>query len=98
VEGEVERSKVPSYICVVDTEGLGVLNAYAGDKLSPERVVKTLQEQKAAEKVKHRRLIIPGLIPAFRAEIEDTSEWKEVLIGPENASGIPAFLSQNWKG
>lgn len=94
VEGEVERSKVPAYISVVETEGLGVLNAYAGDKLSPEKVVKTLTDQGVAGKVKHRRLIIPGLLPSFRAEIEDTSEWKEVLIGPENASGIPAFFTR----
>jgi acetyl-CoA decarbonylase/synthase complex subunit gamma len=94
VAGEVERSKVPAYICVVDTEGLGVLNAYAGDKISAEKVVKTIQAQKVAEKVKHRRLIIPGLLPIFRAEIEDTSEWKEVIIGPENSREIPAFLSK----
>jgi acetyl-CoA decarbonylase/synthase complex subunit gamma len=97
VEAEVERSKVPTYIAVVDTEGLGVLNAFAGDKISPEKVVKTLEEQKTAEKVKHRKLIIPGLLPSFRAEIEDTSEWKEVLIGPESATGIPGFLTENWK-
>jgi len=97
VEGEVERSKIPAYICVVDTEGLGVLNAYAGDKISAEKVVKTIQEQKVVEKVKHRKLIIPGLLPIFRAEIEDTSEWKEVIIGPENASQIPAFLNKTWK-
>jgi len=42
-------------------------------------------------------LIIPGLLPSFRAEIEETSEWKEVLIGPENASGIPAFLASHWR-
>ena len=94
VAGEVERSKVPAYICVVDTEGLGVLNSYAGDKISAEKVVKTIQAQKVAEKVKHRRLIIPGLLPIFRAEIEDTSEWKEVIIGPENAREIPAFLQK----
>ncbi|RKX79717.1 MAG: acetyl-CoA decarbonylase/synthase complex subunit gamma [Spirochaetes bacterium] len=94
VAGEVERSKVPAYICVVDTEGLGVLNAYAGDKISAEKVVKTLQEQKVVEKVKHRKLIIPGLLPIFRAEIEDTSEWEEVIIGPENAREIPAFLQK----
>ncbi len=97
VEGEVERSKIPSYICVVDTEGLGVLNAYAGDKISAEKVVKTIDEQKVAEKVKHRKLIIPGLLPVFRAEIEDTSVWKEVIIGPENASKIPGFLNEKWK-
>ncbi|MFC1584072.1 acetyl-CoA decarbonylase/synthase complex subunit gamma [Fibrobacterota bacterium] len=97
VEGEVERSKVPAYICVVDTEGLGVLNAYAGDKISVEKVVKTIQEQGVADKVKHRKLIIPGYLPVFRAEIEDTSDWKEVIIGPELASKIPAFLNENWK-
>jgi acetyl-CoA decarbonylase/synthase complex subunit gamma len=97
VEGEVDRSKIPSYICVVDTEGLGVLNAYAGDKISAEKVVKTLEAQKVSDRVKHRKLIIPGLLPIFRAEIEDTSEWKEVIIGPETAREIPAFLSSNWK-
>jgi acetyl-CoA decarbonylase/synthase complex subunit gamma len=97
VESEVERSKIPSYIVVVDTEGLGVLNAYAGDKISAEKVVKTLSEQKVADKVKHRKLIIPGLLPIFRAEIEDTSEWKEVIIGPENAREIPGFLINAWK-
>ena len=44
VAGEVERSKVPAYISVVETEGLGVLNAYAGDKISAEKVVKSIQE------------------------------------------------------
>ncbi len=97
VEGEVERSKVPAYIAVVDTEGLGVLNAYAGDKISAEKVVKALAEQKASEKVKHRKLIIPGLLPIFRAEIEDTSEWNEVIIGPESAREIPTFLVNTWK-
>ncbi len=93
VAGEVERSKVPAYISVVDTEGLGVLNAWAGDKISAEKAVKALADQKVAEKVKHRRLIIPGLLPMFRAEIEDISEWKEVIIGPENSREIPAFLT-----
>jgi len=94
VAGEVERSKVPSYICVVETEGLGVLNAYAGDKISAELVVKTIQAQGVADKVKHRKLIIPGLLPIFRAEIEDTSEWTQVIIGPENSREIPAFLAK----
>jgi acetyl-CoA decarbonylase/synthase complex subunit gamma len=97
VAGEVERSKIPTYISVVATEGLGVLNAYAGDKISAEKVVKTLTEQKVAEKVKHRKLIIPGLLPIFKGEIEDISEWKECIIGPENAGKIPAFLNSIWK-
>jgi acetyl-CoA decarbonylase/synthase, CODH/ACS complex subunit gamma len=96
VAGEVERSKIPSYICVVDTEGLGVLNSWAGDKISAEKVVQTLKDQHVAEKVKHRKLIIPGLLPIFKAEIEDLSEWKEVIIGTESAKDIPAFMNRIW--
>jgi acetyl-CoA decarbonylase/synthase complex subunit gamma len=59
--------------------------------------VKTIQSQKVAERVKHRKLIIPGLLPMYRAEIEDISEWKEVIIGPETAREIPAFLNKVWK-
>ncbi|MBT4290212.1 MAG: acetyl-CoA decarbonylase/synthase complex subunit gamma, partial [Deltaproteobacteria bacterium] len=93
VAGEVERSKVPTYICVVDTEGLGVLNAWAGDKITAEKIVATMKDQGVADKVDHRKLIIPGLLPMFRAEIEDISEWKEVIIGPETAKEIPVFLT-----
>jgi acetyl-CoA decarbonylase/synthase complex subunit gamma len=96
VAGEVERSKIPSYICVVETEGLGVLNSWAGDKISVEKIVQALKDQKVAEKVKHRKLIIPGLLPVFRAGIEDLSEWKEVIIGPETAKEIPGFLNRIW--
>ncbi|MBN1797546.1 MAG: acetyl-CoA decarbonylase/synthase complex subunit gamma [Spirochaetales bacterium] len=95
--GEVERSKVPAFISVVETEGLGVLNAYAGDKISVEKIVKTLDDQQVKGLVKHNKLIIPGLLPFYRAEIEDTSEWKEVLIGPETAREVPGFLSRVWK-
>jgi len=96
VESEVENSKVPTYISVVDTEGLGVLNAYAGDKWSPEKIAKTLDQQKAKEKVNHNTIIIPGLVAVFRAELEEEFGWK-VLVGPEEAARIPSFLKNEWK-
>ncbi len=96
IAGEVERSKIPSYICVVDTEGLGVLNSWAGDKISVEKIIQALKDQEVANKVKHRKLIIPGLLPVFKAEIEDLSEWEEVIIGPETAKEIPGFLNRIW--
>ena len=97
VAGEVERSKIPAYISVVETEGLGVLNAYAGDKISAEKIIKTIDEQGVKTRVKHNKLIIPGLVPFYRAEIAETSNWKEVIIGPETAREIPAFLAKTWK-
>ena len=95
VESEVENSRVPSYICVVDTEGMGVLNAYAGDKWSAEKIAKTLEECKAREKISHNTIIIPGLVAVFRAELIDEFGW-DVLVGPEEAARIPSFLKNEW--
>jgi acetyl-CoA decarbonylase/synthase complex subunit gamma len=38
VESDVEASRIPSYILVVDTEGTSVLTAYSGDKLNEKTV------------------------------------------------------------
>jgi len=95
VAGEVENSRVPAYICVVDTEGLGVLNAYADDKLTTEKVIKALQEQGVMERVSHNKLIIPGLVAVLRMEIQEESGF-EVIVGPEDAAGIPVFLKTEW--
>lgn len=96
VEGEVERSKVPAYISVVDTGGLGVLNAYADDRFTAEKIMKTLKEYGVMERVQHKKIIIPGLVAVLKGEIEDLSGW-EVLVGPEDAAGIPAFLRNEWR-
>lgn len=96
VESEVENSKIPSYISVVETEGLGVLNAYAGDKWSAEKIGKTLEVQKVKEKISHNKLIIPGLVAVFRAELMEDFGW-DVLVGPEEAARIPSFLKNKWK-
>ncbi len=96
VAGEVENSRVPAYISVVDTEGLGVLNAYADDKLTAEKVVATVKEQGAMDKVTHNKLVIPGLAAMLRMEIQDESGW-EVVIGPEDAARVPHFLRNEWR-
>ncbi len=96
VEGEVANSRIPTYISVVETEGLGVLNAYAGDKWSPEKIGKTLEAQKVKDKINHNKVIIPGLVAVFRAELEDDFGWK-VVVGPEEAARIPTFLKKEWK-
>jgi acetyl-CoA decarbonylase/synthase complex subunit gamma len=95
VEGEVENSKVPAYIAVVNTEGLGVLNAYADDKFTAERIIKAVKEYGAMEKVRHKKLIIPGLVAVLKMEIQEETGW-EVIVGPEDAAGIPAFLRNEW--
>lgn len=96
VEGEVEASRVSSYILPVNTEGTSVLTAYSGDKLNEKVVVKAMNEAKVEEKVKHRKLIIPGLVAVMSAKLKDESGW-EILVGPKEASGLSTFLKSNWQ-
>lgn len=96
VEGEVENSKVPAYISVVETNGLGVLNSYADDKLTGETIAKAVKAQDAMSHVQHKKVVIPGLVAVLKGELEDELGC-EVVVGPEEAAGIPNFLKTEWR-
>ncbi len=96
VEGEVENSKTPTYIVVVDTNGLGILNSYADNKLTGETIAKAVKATGVMDMVKHKRVVIPGLVSVLKGELEDELGC-EVVVGPEEAAGIPAFLKTQWR-
>lgn len=95
VEGEVEASRVPAYILVVDTEGTSVLTAFASDKMTGEKVAAVLKSDAVTSKVNHRKVIIPGYVAVMSGALEDESGWK-VMVGPREASGLPKFLKTMW--
>ncbi|MBS3788039.1 acetyl-CoA decarbonylase/synthase complex subunit gamma [Candidatus Bipolaricaulota bacterium] len=96
LEGEVEDSGFSAYISVMDTDGLGVLNAYADDQLTGEEIVETVEEQGAMNKVDHNKLIIPGLVGMLRMTVQEEGGW-DVIVGPEDAASLPRFLRQEWE-
>ena len=96
VQGEVEASRVPSYILAVDTEGTSVLTAYSGDKLTEKTVADAMKKADVENVVKHRKLIIPGYVAVMSGKLEEATGW-EVLVGPREASMIPKYLQTVWK-
>jgi len=96
VEGEVEASRVPAYILSVDTGGTSVLTAYSGDKLNDKVVAKAMDDAQVATKVKHKKLIIPGLVAVMSGKLQETLGW-EILVGPREASGLPSYLKTVWR-
>ena len=91
VESEVESSKVASYIISCDSEGMSVLTAWAAEKFTAESIAKMLESCGIKDKVSHRGLVIPGYVAVLSGKLEEESGWK-VMVGPREASGIPAFL------
>lgn len=95
VQSDIEASRVPSYLLAVNTEGLSVLTAYSGDKLTEKTVKDAIDKTGLADKVRHRKLIIPGYVAVLSGKIEEATGW-QVLVGPKESSFIPKFLQQVW--
>ncbi len=92
VEGEITTSRIPAYVLVIDTEGTSVLTAWAAEKFTVEMIAEKLNEGGGlTEKVKHRKVIIPGLVAVMTAKLKEESGW-DVLVGPREATGIPKYL------
>jgi len=96
VASDIESAGVDCYLVVVDTEGLAVDSSVAGRKLTSDKIAETLKETKIEEKVKHKKLIIPGKAARLSGEIQELSGW-EVLVGPRDSSEIPKFLQEKWQ-
>jgi len=91
VQPEIENSKVPSWLIITDSEGQSVLTAWAADKFNAEIIAAAIKKAEMENRVKHRKIIIPGYVAILKAKLEEESGW-EVIVGPKEASGIPKFL------
>ena len=96
VSGEIETSKVPSYLLVKDTEGLSVMTAWAAGKFVSDTIAPFVRKCEIGDKIKHHKLIIPGYAAAESGGLEEELSGWEILIGPRDAVHIPAYL-KTWK-
>jgi acetyl-CoA decarbonylase/synthase complex subunit gamma len=96
VASDIESEKINTYLLVIDTEGIAVDSAVAGRKLTAEKVAEALKTSGIENKVKHKKLLIPGKAARLSGEIEELSGW-QVLVGPRDSSDIGKFLKEKWQ-
>jgi acetyl-CoA decarbonylase/synthase complex subunit gamma len=92
VSGEIENSKVSSYLAVMDCEGLSVLTAWAAGKFTAAKIAQFIKESEIENAISHRELVIPGYVAILSGSIEDKLEGWKITVGPREANGIPAFM------
>jgi acetyl-CoA decarbonylase/synthase, CODH/ACS complex subunit gamma len=92
VSGEIESSRVPCWLLIKDSEGLSVLTAWAAGKFVADAIAPFVKKCGIAEKVNHRKIIIPGAVATISGDLdEELPDW-EVQIGPREGAHLAPFL------
>jgi len=94
VSGEIEGSRVPSWLLIMDTEGLSVMTAWAAGKFSGDAVGSFVKKSGIADKIAHKKVIIPGYAASISGDMEEELPGWEIVIGPRDASLLPKFLKE----
>jgi acetyl-CoA decarbonylase/synthase complex subunit gamma len=96
VSGEVESSRVPSWLLVLNTDGLSVLTAWAAGKFVGDLIGPFVKKCGIEDKSKLKKLVIPGAAAIISGDLEEELPNWEILIGPREGAHIPAYLRQNF--
>lgn len=87
-----------AWVVVAPSGGINVWCAAAGGHLSTHQIVTALKTCGVADRVEHRRVILPQLAATgvLALEVFRRSHWK-VSFGPVRAEDLPAFLATSSK-
>lgn len=96
VANELESLDVPTYLIVIPADGMSVLTAWSAEKFTANIVLKTLDNLEIRDKIKTRKIIIPGLLAHMVDELNETVPDFEFIVGTNEASDIVKFV-QNLK-
>jgi len=92
VAGEVEGSGKPTWLLIVDSEGMSVLTGWAAGKFDAVKIAKSVQQFSVPSKINHKKIVIPGLVAGLSGELEEELPGWEIRVGPREAIDIPAYL------
>jgi len=92
VANEVDGSGMPGWLLVAAAEGMSVLTAWAAGEFDADRIAKAVRTTGIADKLEHRKLIIPGHVAVLMGELEEELPGWEILVGPREAVDLPSYL------
>lgn len=85
----------PVYFLLVDCMGNTVDMAMIYGDFTPLKLNQAIEKSGLAEKVGHRRLIVPGLTSPLADDFREVTGW-EIEVGPICAVELPLYLGDRW--
>lgn len=92
VANEIEALEKPAYLVVTPSDGMSVLTAWSAEKFTAQIAAKTVEKFGLAQKIRNKRIIIPGLLSHIKEEIEEALPEFEILVGPNEAYLLSDFV------
>ncbi len=92
VSSEAESSRVPNYLAILDTGGLGIQPAMGAGKFNSILIAQFIKETGLEERVKAKRLILPWFAFQLKNDLLDELPGWEVYVGPKSVNQLSTFL------
>lgn len=92
VANEISNLHKGSYLVITPSEGMSVLTAWSAQKITAEIASRVVSANSVLNKVKNKKLIIPGLLADLKEELEVALQGWEVIPGTIEAYKIPEFV------
>ena len=92
VRADIEKSKVPVWLQIVNTDGLSVLTAFAAGKFDADHIKAAFDESGVLDK-SDGPVIVPGLVAKISGKLEEAI-GRKVIVGTTESKNIPKHLKQ----
>ena len=96
VRADIEKSKIPVWLQIVNTDGLSVLTAFAAGKFDADHIKAAFDESGVLEK-SDGPVILPGLVSRLSGKLEEAI-GRKVVVGTTESKNIPKHLKQMTSG
>lgn len=96
ISGILATTVSPFYLLLVDCRGDTVDMAMVFRSFTPQRLTQSLDVHRLAERLAHRRLILPGVLGPLKEELAAYTGW-DIQVGPICAAELPLFLGEAWQ-
>ena len=94
VANELESLSIPMYLIIAPADGMSVLTAWSADKFNVDIAVKAIKNANLADKVKHKQIIIPGLLADMKDELQEAIDDWEIVVGTKDVVDMQDFIKE----
>lgn len=94
VANELSTLKCGSYLVITPSEGMSVLTAWSAQKITADIASKVVNANEILNKVKVKRIIIPGLLSDLKDELQQALPDWEIVVGTTEAYKLPDFIKK----